>query len=179
MKIDAHAPRQPQTAIARANMYTLRQAEQADYDFLYHLHKETMQAYVEATWGWNEEWQREYFDRKWDPCRRQIIQVNGRDAGVLVVDNRQGEHYLGLIELLPEFQGAGNRHGRSHRFSPRSPGTGPARHPARTQNKRPCPPTLRTLRFCHCRRRRNPLQNGPKNHDCGLTHRKPPEYVNP
>ena len=88
-------------------MYTLRQAEQADYDFLYHLHKETMQAYVEATWGWNEEWQREYFDQKWDPCRRQIIQVNGRDAGVLVVENRQGEHYLGLIELLPEFQGRG------------------------------------------------------------------------
>ena len=87
--------------------YTLRQATEADCEFLYQLHKAAMQEYVAATWGWQEEWQREYFDKKWDPRQRQVIQVNGRDAGVLAVEKRQGEYYLGLIELLPEFQGKG------------------------------------------------------------------------
>ena len=88
-------------------MYTLRQANEADYDFLYQLHKTAMQDYVEMTWGWNEEWQQEYFAKKWNPQPRQIIRVNGQDAGVLVVEIRQGEYYLALIELLPEFQGMG------------------------------------------------------------------------
>jgi len=88
-------------------MYTVRQAVEADYDFLYELHKAAMREYVEATWGWQEAWQQEYFAKKWDPRPRQIIQVRGRDAGVVVVETRQGEYYLALIELLPEFQGMG------------------------------------------------------------------------
>ena len=88
-------------------MYTLRQATEADREFMYQLHKAALQEYIAATWGWQEEWQREYFDKKWNPQKRQVIVVDGRAAGVLVVENRQGEHYLGLIELLPEFQGKG------------------------------------------------------------------------
>ncbi|MCA9872711.1 MAG: GNAT family N-acetyltransferase [Anaerolineales bacterium] len=89
------------------SMYTLRQATEADYEFLYRLHKAAMQPYIEATWGWQEEWQQEYFARKWNPQARQIIQIQGQDAGVLVIEIRQGEHYLALIELLPECQGHG------------------------------------------------------------------------
>jgi ribosomal protein S18 acetylase RimI-like enzyme len=88
-------------------MYTLRGATNADYDFLYNLHRAALRESIEATWGWVEEWQAAYFREKWDPAKRQIIQVNGRDAGVLVVEDRDGEHYLGLIEILPEFQGRG------------------------------------------------------------------------
>lgn len=88
-------------------MYTLRQATEADYEFLYRLHKAAMQPYIEATWGWQEEWQQEYFARKWNPQVRQIIQIQGQDVGVLVIEIRQGEHYLALIELLPECQGHG------------------------------------------------------------------------
>lgn len=88
-------------------MYSLRQATEADFDFLYDLHKATMQEYVEAIWGWNEEWQQEYFARKWDPTKRLIIRVDGADAGVLVVEQRADEYYLALIELLPEYQGRG------------------------------------------------------------------------
>lgn len=88
-------------------MYSLRQATEADYDFLYDLHKTTMREYVEATWGWNEAWQQEYFARKWDPAKRLIIRVDGADAGVLVVEQRADEYYLALIELLPGYQGRG------------------------------------------------------------------------
>lgn len=87
--------------------YTLRQATPADLDYLFDLHRATMREYVEATWGWNEEWQRDYFVKKYDPAARQVIQVHGRDAGVLVVEDRPDELYLALIEIAPEYQRRG------------------------------------------------------------------------
>ena len=88
-------------------MYKLRPATQSDYEFLYQLHRLTMKEYIEETWGWEESWQRDYFQAKWNPAKRQIIQVNSQDAGVLVIEKREQELYLGLIEVLPEFQGCG------------------------------------------------------------------------
>lgn len=85
-------------------MYSLRQATHEDYDFLYRLHVQSMRLYIEATWGWQEAWQHEYFALKFDPQKRQVIQVDGQDAGTLVVEERDGDVYLALIELLPAFQ---------------------------------------------------------------------------
>ncbi len=88
-------------------MYKLRPATHADYDLLYQLHRATMKEYIQQTWGWEESWQREYFQEKWEPSKRQIIQVNGQDAGVLVIEIRGEAYYLGLIEISPKFQGQG------------------------------------------------------------------------
>jgi len=87
--------------------YTLRPATPADFDFLFALHRAAMRAYIEPIWGWHEDWQLEYFREKYDSRQRQIIQVEGQDVGVLVVERRADELYLGLIELLPAFQGRG------------------------------------------------------------------------
>lgn len=88
-------------------IYTLRPATDDDYDFLYDLHRLVLRAYIEPLWGWNEEWQEEYFRKKFNPRHRQIILVDGRAAGVLVVEEYPDYLYLGLIELLPEFQKLG------------------------------------------------------------------------
>ena len=40
---------------------TTRPATQADYHFLYTLHKLALGLYVEAIWGWDEESQRKLF----------------------------------------------------------------------------------------------------------------------
>ncbi len=87
--------------------YSFRPAVDADYEFLYKLHAASMRAYVEKLWGWEESWQQEYFSRKFDPLKRKIIQIEGQDAGVLVVEHRDQQLYLSLIELLPEYQGRG------------------------------------------------------------------------
>ena len=87
--------------------YSLRQATRDDYTFLYQLHAATMREYVDATWGWQEEWQQEYFARKFDPQNRQIIQIENQDAGVIAIEHRVEELYIALIEILPVFQ----RHG--------------------------------------------------------------------
>lgn len=88
-------------------MYTLRPATDDDFDFLFALHRSAMREYIDAIWGWHEEWQAEYFLKKFDPSTRQIIVVDGIEAGVLVVEERPDEVYVGLIELLPAYQGQG------------------------------------------------------------------------
>jgi ribosomal protein S18 acetylase RimI-like enzyme len=85
----------------------MRQATNDDYNFLYQLHAATMREYTEATWGWQEAWQQEYFEERFDPTNRQIIQIDEQDAGVVIVEQRDQEFYLALIEILPIFQGRG------------------------------------------------------------------------
>lgn len=66
-----------------------------------------MGPYVDATWGWDEDEQIAYFDARFDPARRRIVQVAGADVGVLEVDDRAGEIYVATIALLPAWQGRG------------------------------------------------------------------------
>lgn len=85
----------------------LRQATAKDYDFLYALHVAAMREYVEQIWEWQDAWQEEYFARKFKPAARQVIVVDGCDAGTFVVEWRADEVYVALIELLPAYQGRG------------------------------------------------------------------------
>jgi len=88
-------------------MYTLRLATAADYDFLYQLHVASMKVYIAATWGWDEDWQLNYFNTHFDPAKRQIILVDEIAAGVVSIEKRENEVYLALIELLPSYQRRG------------------------------------------------------------------------
>ena len=66
-----------------------------------------MRDYVEATWGWDDEWQREYFEKNFDPDGGKIIQVHGQYAGVLITEDREDNLYLALIEVAPSYQRQG------------------------------------------------------------------------
>jgi ribosomal protein S18 acetylase RimI-like enzyme len=87
--------------------FLLRLAITSDSEFCYQVHKAAMSGYVAAIWGWDEEVQRGYHDRAFNPGRWQIISVDGANAGVIGVDYRPGEIYLSRIELLPGYQGRG------------------------------------------------------------------------
>jgi ribosomal protein S18 acetylase RimI-like enzyme len=84
--------------------WELREATEDDREFLFRLHCAAIRDSVEPLWGWDEELQRQLFDERFarDPC--QVIQVDGEDAGVLVVEEND-EVFLKLIELLPAAQG--------------------------------------------------------------------------
>jgi ribosomal protein S18 acetylase RimI-like enzyme len=88
-------------------MITLRQATDDDRDFLFALHRVAIRPYVEPIWGWDEEWQQAYFEQEFDAGQRQIIVIDGQDAGVLIVETQPDRLYLALIELLPVFQRLG------------------------------------------------------------------------
>jgi len=85
----------------------LRKITAADFEWAFELHKAAMGEYVERTWGWDEDFQRQFFADAFERQPRQVIQVAGQDVGVLVTDERHGDLYLGLIELLPAWQGRG------------------------------------------------------------------------
>lgn len=85
----------------------LRPATPADSEFSFSLHRAAMGEYVAAVWGWEEQTQRGYHDRGFDPASWQIITADGADVGMLNVDDRPGEMYLARIEILPGWQGRG------------------------------------------------------------------------
>lgn len=88
--------------------WALRPATDADRDFLYELNKEAMGPYVEATWGWNDEEQRGFFDERFDPSNRRVIRVGDADVGVLAIDDEStSELRLLTMALLPAWQGRG------------------------------------------------------------------------
>lgn len=86
---------------------SLRQATQNDYDFLYELVKTTMREYVEPIWGWDEEWQRVYFQEHFDPDQVQIIVLGSQDIGAVSVEIKPEEHFLARLYLRPDYQRRG------------------------------------------------------------------------
>ncbi len=89
-------------------MYALRLAMVADAAFVYHLHRSSMQEYVAQTWGeWNEEFQARMFTQWFEPAQFQIVVVDGQDVGIVSVERRPLELFLGTIEILPAFQRRG------------------------------------------------------------------------
>ncbi len=85
----------------------LRPATGADTEFCFQLHKAAMGDYVAAIWGWDDQVQRGFHVRSFQPGRWQIITANGTDIGMLDVDRRPDEIYLSRIEILPDHQGRG------------------------------------------------------------------------
>jgi GNAT superfamily N-acetyltransferase len=85
----------------------LRQARNEDAEFLYALHCASMRAYVEAVWGWNDDVQRAYHERTFEPAGTQIVTVDGVDVGVLKVEDRADSRYIGLVEVHPDHQRRG------------------------------------------------------------------------
>jgi ribosomal protein S18 acetylase RimI-like enzyme len=85
----------------------LRPAALADSEFCYQLHRAAMGDYIAAIWGWDEQVQRDFHTRAFNPGRWQIITADGADAGMLDIEHRPGEIYLSRIEICPDHQGHG------------------------------------------------------------------------
>ena len=85
----------------------LRPATPADSEFCYQLHQAAMGDYIAAIWGWDEQVQRDFHTRAFNPGRWQIITADGVDIGMLDVEYRPGEIYLSRIEICPDHQGHG------------------------------------------------------------------------
>lgn len=85
----------------------LRPAADADFEFFFRLHKQTLGPYVEQVWGWVDEDQRVYLQRTIDVDETQVVVVDGVDVGRLNVGHLAGDVYLGLIEIAPEQQNRG------------------------------------------------------------------------
>lgn len=88
--------------------WRLRRVQASDRDFLLRLHELAFREYVELLWGWDDERQVAFFDERFRPDDGwSVIEVDGRDAGRLVVERMDDAVYIADIELLPDVQGRG------------------------------------------------------------------------
>ena len=88
-------------------MYLLRPAGERDFELLYELHEATMRDYVHATWGWDDQFQLVHFRKHFVPEHLSIVVVDGHDAGVVSVETRPADIFLGNVELHPRVQRRG------------------------------------------------------------------------
>jgi ribosomal protein S18 acetylase RimI-like enzyme len=88
-------------------MYTLRPIGDADFDFLYELHKVALGAHVQAIWGWDEAAQQQMFRDRFRLVPGSIVIVDGADSGMVCIEERADSVYLNGIELHPRVQRRG------------------------------------------------------------------------
>jgi GNAT superfamily N-acetyltransferase len=87
--------------------YSLRDATQRDFEFLYSLNVQTMKSYVEQTWGWDDADQLARFGAAFDPTNRKIIVSDGQDVGVVAVEKSPRGVFIALVQIAPQWQRRG------------------------------------------------------------------------
>jgi GNAT superfamily N-acetyltransferase len=87
--------------------YALRPAGERDSTLVYRIAREAMKSYVDATWGWDEEAQREIHRRRFEPGRDRIVLVGDDPVGLLRVERGPDEIVLKSVYLLARWQGRG------------------------------------------------------------------------
>lgn len=90
-----------------AAAWSLRAATHADRAFCWQLHAQTMRAYVDATWGWDEVDQRARFEQGFDVAALRIVEVDGTPVGALKVDTGGMPVRLLSIAIAPSHQRRG------------------------------------------------------------------------
>jgi GNAT superfamily N-acetyltransferase len=81
----------------------LRPARRDDEEFLFALHRAAMREYVEATWGWDEHWQRTHFARAYKPGRHAVVVRTGpapADIGRISLTRHWRRIFLRDVELI-------------------------------------------------------------------------------
>jgi ribosomal protein S18 acetylase RimI-like enzyme len=87
--------------------WKLRPATEADCDFLYRLHETTMRSVIESTWGWDGEWQRADFEKRFQQSPYFMVEIDDVAVGTVCVERRPDCLYIVELQLLPAYQGRG------------------------------------------------------------------------
>lgn len=104
--------------------WSLRPATEADRDFLFDLHRAAMREYVAAEWGWDDDVQREFFDRRWNREAIQVLVVGEERIGTMTVVDGPEELVLSNVEIAPGWQGRGIGTDLLHRLCRRAASEG-------------------------------------------------------
>jgi GNAT superfamily N-acetyltransferase len=91
---------------------TLRPAGSDDEQFLFELHRAAMREYVEATWSWDEAWQRTHFAHRYVPDQNALIlsdvgPAQKRAIGRVSLTLHWRRIFLRDIELVPDARNRG------------------------------------------------------------------------
>ena len=81
----------------------LRAATRDDETFLFELHRAALSVYVDATWGWDDDWQRAHFAEHYAPARNALIvrpALGGSAIGRISLTRHWQKVFLRDIELI-------------------------------------------------------------------------------
>jgi len=74
---------------------------------LFVIHKQCFQVHIEEIWGWDENWQWDYFLKEWKNGIWRTLLDGEAIIGYLVWNLKTDHLYLNNICFLPEYQGKG------------------------------------------------------------------------
>ena len=83
--------------------FARRPATDKDFEFAYQVKKAALGPYIEKTWGWDEDWQRNYHEEDFDASKLEIIQIAGEDIGTLEISHNESHLQLNEIYIHPNF----------------------------------------------------------------------------
>ena len=83
----------------------VRKAQATDSEFVFAVKKAAFREYVEQIWGWDDTYQRDLHNRRFDSQDLRIIQFNGSDVGFLSTSSLSDTFKVDQIYILPEYQG--------------------------------------------------------------------------
>ena len=84
-----------------------RQGVIEDEGWLYNLYCSTMRTYIEQTWGWDEEFQRNGFQTNLHPTKFRIVIVKDADVGAYLINEKDNYYCLEMLLVSRKFQGRG------------------------------------------------------------------------
>ena len=88
--------------------YKIRFATPHDHDLIYALKSESVRPYVERIWGWDEDYQRNDFDRDFSQIEQfNVIEIGGIFVGFVRYSFAYPYFEVMEIHLLPEYRGKG------------------------------------------------------------------------
>lgn len=88
-------------------LISYRPATAADFDYLWALHSESLRESIDRVYGWEDEWQANYFQERFDPPTRQIILYDQKPAGALGLEWQEKALYIAYIAISQDYRGQG------------------------------------------------------------------------
>ena len=85
----------------------VRKAQATDSEFVFAVKKAAFREYVEQIWGWEDTYQRDLHNRRFDSQDIRIVQFDGTDVGFLSTRNTPDTFKVDQLYILPEYQGKG------------------------------------------------------------------------
>lgn len=85
----------------------LQVANDGDSEFAYRVKQQALGPFIEARWGWHEDYQRSVHERDWQQKPWSIILLDGAAGGTVSIDRREKVVRLGGFYLAPDQQNRG------------------------------------------------------------------------
>ena len=88
-------------------LYTLRKAEEKDFNVTHLIKLDAMKEYITQTWGWDEDLQTKFHNEEFYRDNIYMIEVEGKPVGTVGINEIENEIVINRIYIFKEFQSKG------------------------------------------------------------------------